>query len=44
MFLRLIEEAGSVWGKIKCGVWQVAQFGATDSPFFSNASPWMLSE
>ena len=44
MFRRLIEEAGSVCGKIECAVWQVAQVGATASPFFSNASPWMLSE
>jgi len=44
MFLRLIEEAGSVCGNMECAVWQVAQFGATDRPFFNSASPWMLSE
>ena len=29
IFLRLIEDAGSVCGKMRCGVWQLAQFGAT---------------
>jgi hypothetical protein len=29
MFLRLIDEAGSVCGKIECAVWHVAQVGAT---------------
>jgi len=32
MFLRLIEEAGSVCGNMECAVWQVAQFGPPTGP------------
>src|SRR5208282_3548378 len=30
--------------RIRVGVWQDAQLGATTSPFLSKPSPWMLSE
>ena len=39
----VMEELGSVCGRIECAVWHEAQLAATISPFFSKPSPWMLS-
>jgi hypothetical protein len=44
MFPRAMDEAGSVCGRIECGVWQEAQVAETMSPFLSRPSPWILSE